>query len=94
MSNKSLKNEIITSIIVFKTWLATPIALRRLESGTIKLWDQRWSISDNCRQTKQWMPLTNKIKASNHQFIKNCAIIIVCIKLMFIQNILETFSKT
>ena len=40
------------------------IALRRVESGTRKLWDQRWSISDNCRQTKQWMPLTNKIKAS------------------------------
>ena len=40
------------------------IALRRVESGTRKLWDQRWSISDNCRQTKLWMPLTNKVKAS------------------------------
>ena len=35
------------------------LALSKIEEATRQLWDQRWTQSTDCRQTKQWFPVTN-----------------------------------
>ena len=39
------------------------MAINIIEEATRKLWDQRWSNSSECRQTKQWFPTTNRAKS-------------------------------
>ena len=39
------------------------MALGIIEEAIKKLWDQRWSHSNEYRQTKQWFPMTNSAKS-------------------------------
>ena len=49
------------------------MALSKIEETTRQLWDQRWIQSSECRQTKQWFPVTNNslskklMRTSRHQ---------------------------
>ena len=41
------------------------MALSKIEEATRKLWDQRWAQGIDCRQTKQWFPVTNNSLSKN-----------------------------
>ena len=49
------------------------MALSKIEEATRQLWDQRWTQSSECRQTKQWFTATNNslskklMRTSRHQ---------------------------
>ena len=49
------------------------MAVSKIEEATRQLWDQRWTQSTECRQTKQWFPVTNSslskklMRTSRHQ---------------------------